>query len=432
MLGVELALFIIVGAIAILAAVMMLVSENAVHAALFLILNFACVAFFYLMLNAPFLAMVQITVYAGAIMVLFLFVIMLLGAEKLTPESSPRFSWLTPAAVGLTTLFLLVSGIAIMQSDIDASEPEPDEPLVRIIHAVGEAPPVDVYVDGELVAEDLAFSKATDYQTFEVGSYEIVVYPHNADPDTTEPILTTPLAVNNNDVATIIVMNDDEDGVAVTRVDGSLEALEDDDEAQLTVVHAFGCGLESCVVDIADITNPDDNPILLIEDLDYGEVSPVKLVEEDERTLAAFPAGEVAAYLALAEDDDEAEFDVEPLAEINEREIESNHSLLWVISGETIDEERVRPANIFVSVENDMLFGSGEALGRRLFTTYMLPFQAIALLLLTAMVGVIVMTNAMDTTHPKRRHQRTRRLANVPGNPTVEEYRRNLENGTGD
>ena len=51
--------------------------------ALYLVLNFITVAIFYLALNAPFIAMVQITVYAGAIVVLFLFVIMLLGAERL-------------------------------------------------------------------------------------------------------------------------------------------------------------------------------------------------------------------------------------------------------------------------------------------------------------------------------------------------------------
>jgi len=75
--------FIILAIIAIGAAVGMLISKNAVHSALFLVLNFGAIAVFYLVLNAPFIAMVQITVYAGAIMVLFLFVIMLLGAEQL-------------------------------------------------------------------------------------------------------------------------------------------------------------------------------------------------------------------------------------------------------------------------------------------------------------------------------------------------------------
>ena len=69
--------------IAIGSAVSMLVSRNAIYAALFLVLNFATIAVFYLSLGAPFIAFTQITVYAGAIMVLFLFVIALLGAEKL-------------------------------------------------------------------------------------------------------------------------------------------------------------------------------------------------------------------------------------------------------------------------------------------------------------------------------------------------------------
>ena len=98
----EVSLFILVGAIAVVAAVMMLLSENAVHSALFLILNMGCIAFFFLMLNAPFLAMVQITVYAGAIMVLFLFVIMLLGAEKL--RGSNAISLADPGGNGVWRL----------------------------------------------------------------------------------------------------------------------------------------------------------------------------------------------------------------------------------------------------------------------------------------------------------------------------------------
>jgi NADH-quinone oxidoreductase subunit J len=63
-------------------AVAMLFQRNAVHAALFLIVNFFTVAVFYLVLGASFLFAVQIIVYAGAIMVLFLFVIMLLGVDR--------------------------------------------------------------------------------------------------------------------------------------------------------------------------------------------------------------------------------------------------------------------------------------------------------------------------------------------------------------
>ena len=68
--------------ISIASAVLMLFQRNAVHAALFLIVNFFTLAVFYLVLGAPFLFAVQIIVYAGAIMVLFLFVIMLLGVDR--------------------------------------------------------------------------------------------------------------------------------------------------------------------------------------------------------------------------------------------------------------------------------------------------------------------------------------------------------------
>jgi NADH-quinone oxidoreductase subunit J len=68
--------------IAVASAVLMIVQRNAVHSALFLILNFFCIAIFYLLLGSPFLFVVQIVVYAGAIMVLFLFVIMLLGVDR--------------------------------------------------------------------------------------------------------------------------------------------------------------------------------------------------------------------------------------------------------------------------------------------------------------------------------------------------------------
>jgi NADH-quinone oxidoreductase subunit J len=60
----------------------MLLQRNAVHSALFLILNQFTLAVFFVLLGAQFLAAVQVIVYAGAIMVLFLFVIMFLGVDR--------------------------------------------------------------------------------------------------------------------------------------------------------------------------------------------------------------------------------------------------------------------------------------------------------------------------------------------------------------
>ncbi|OGN76548.1 MAG: hypothetical protein A2X25_10080 [Chloroflexi bacterium GWB2_49_20] len=106
-------LFIILSLAAVLSALGLLLSRSAVYAALFLVLNFACVAIFYLLLGAPFIALTQITVYAGAIMVLFLFVIMLLGAEKLPKSQS--LPWQRPLAIGLAVVLLFEAGFLLFQ-----------------------------------------------------------------------------------------------------------------------------------------------------------------------------------------------------------------------------------------------------------------------------------------------------------------------------
>ena len=78
----ELVLFILFATICAVSAVLMITRPNPVISALFLVLNFASLAGLYLTLNAQFIAVAQVIVYAGAIMVFFLFVIMLLNPEK--------------------------------------------------------------------------------------------------------------------------------------------------------------------------------------------------------------------------------------------------------------------------------------------------------------------------------------------------------------
>jgi NADH-quinone oxidoreductase subunit J len=108
----ELAIFGLSALISIVCAVAMLLSSNAVHSALLLVLNFSAVAVLYLLLHAPFLAMIQITVYAGAIMVLFLFVIMLLGAEKAHVERD-AILWQRPLAIVLGVILLAEAGYVL-------------------------------------------------------------------------------------------------------------------------------------------------------------------------------------------------------------------------------------------------------------------------------------------------------------------------------
>jgi NADH-quinone oxidoreductase subunit J len=138
-MNLDLIFFLILSLISVSTALGMLFSRNAVYSALFLVLNFVTVAVFYLLLGAPFIAMAQITVYAGAIMVLFLFVIMLLGAESLpTAEVLP---WQKPlAAVLAAALAVEATVIFLTRARPVGAVAQPDESVntVTNLRALGE------------------------------------------------------------------------------------------------------------------------------------------------------------------------------------------------------------------------------------------------------------------------------------------------------
>ncbi len=94
-------LFFLFASVMIASGVMVITRRNPVSSALYLVLNFFTLGGIYLTLNAQFIAVIQILVYAGAIMVLFLFVIMLLnlGDEQRLAE---KISYVKIAAVGLS------------------------------------------------------------------------------------------------------------------------------------------------------------------------------------------------------------------------------------------------------------------------------------------------------------------------------------------
>ena len=106
----ELITFIILAPVSVVSALGVVLSRNAVYSALLLVVNFFCLAGFYVLLEAQFVAAVQVIVYAGAIMVLFLFVLMLLGVES-QEAVRETIKGQRPAAV-LLTLGLLVAIVA--------------------------------------------------------------------------------------------------------------------------------------------------------------------------------------------------------------------------------------------------------------------------------------------------------------------------------
>lgn len=102
-------LFYFLSFLAIMFGLMVVLSKNPIHSVLYLVLCFFTIAGHYVLLNAQFLAVVHIIVYSGAIMVLFLFVIMLLNLNK---ETEPHKSiWLkASAAVAAGSLLLILVG----------------------------------------------------------------------------------------------------------------------------------------------------------------------------------------------------------------------------------------------------------------------------------------------------------------------------------
>jgi NADH-quinone oxidoreductase subunit J len=133
----ELVAFIIIGAVAVAGAVSMILSRNPVHSALFLVVNLFCVAVLYLSLNADFLAIVQVIVYAGAIMVLFLFVITLLNPTQV--ESPDRLRGQGVLAGVMALLLLAETSAAIATGTLSARFPTapPTLPWDDNVRAIG-------------------------------------------------------------------------------------------------------------------------------------------------------------------------------------------------------------------------------------------------------------------------------------------------------
>ncbi|MCR6721429.1 MAG: NADH-quinone oxidoreductase subunit J [Chitinophagaceae bacterium] len=109
-------LFAVLTVVALFGAMMVITSRNPIYSVLWLILTFFAISGHYILLNAQFLAIVNIIVYAGAIMVLFLFVIMLMNLNKETEPSRNR--WLKMAGVIGGGCLMLVLVAALRDIDI--------------------------------------------------------------------------------------------------------------------------------------------------------------------------------------------------------------------------------------------------------------------------------------------------------------------------
>ncbi|MFN8378379.1 MAG: NADH-quinone oxidoreductase subunit J [Anaerolineae bacterium] len=394
---IELWPFIIVGGLAIAAAVMMLLSDNAVHSALFLILVMVCIAFMFLMLNASFLALIQITVYAGAIMVLFLFVIMLLGNDKLKgnpkpDENSPRhFRWYVPLTFALSLGLLFSFGFVVINAQTETGDTPQPAPMVRVLNAWGADTPISVYVDDVRVFEDLTQGDSTDWFQIPEAGARISVAPGV---DGTQVSLD--VQVPAGDAAAVVAFG--------TGAEPQLRAVT---QNTATVYPSEQSRLQF-------INLSESYPSLQILEQTGGFVDTISALVP---AIAYGQLSEVIQHDAIAVDFaivDPARPDA-TIYRVDNYQFHDNDTDLLVIMDDLGSEGVVRTVLAPFRAPAEAPFGTPQQVGYSLITTFMLPFQVIGLLLLASLIGVIVLAQrlARPRTRPAQRRVVSRPLTSV-------------------
>ena len=421
-------LFLIVSFTAVLAAGMMLTRQNAVHSALFLIVNFGCVAFLYLMLDAPFLAMVQVTVYTGAIMVLFLFVIMLLGAE-VTTDTTGRMRWLSFVGTGVALLMLIIFGFPIASNlltddGLDAADsvaqarvinaiPADESRQFTVLEAGFEAPlegranaTVRLEADGAAAVEfaSVAYNDLIDYAELPAADYMLAVSVDDGNYQSS-PILTESLSLAPDDARSVVLyensaglvdallLADDVTAPAVGKMRLTLFNAVTDARVSLVDIGQHTAIRSLCENNACDSLLPHRT---LIESLPQGDHITVELdegtynlafVNQDQDILRSLPA-----YHARRGTVETQVFVREP--------------------SQLGGEESYR-AVVFSTLARPS-FGSPESIGHVLFVEYILPVQLVGMLLLVALIGVIVLARPDALAQAKRRRTNLRRRVSRP------------------
>ncbi|MFN8354524.1 MAG: NADH-quinone oxidoreductase subunit J [Spirosomataceae bacterium] len=132
-----------------LSAVMVITSRNPINSVLYLIITFFCLSVHYVLLNAQFLAAVNLIVYAGAIMVLFLFVIMFLNLRQSTTESKTNLTKLAAAILGGSLLVIMVA--AMRKAQPEGFNPFSYQPGTGLVEGLGQVLFRDYLLPFELV-----------------------------------------------------------------------------------------------------------------------------------------------------------------------------------------------------------------------------------------------------------------------------------------
>jgi len=137
-MGIVQILFWFLTALALISALMVLLSKNPVFSVLWLIAVFFAISGHYILLNAQFLAIVNMIVYAGAIMVLFLFVIMLMNLNK---ETEPQKNWMmvVTGVVGGGSLLMMFISLVLQANEVKGKTALLKEGNIGLIGNLGKA-----------------------------------------------------------------------------------------------------------------------------------------------------------------------------------------------------------------------------------------------------------------------------------------------------
>jgi len=438
-MGFEVALFLVLALLAVAMALGMLLSENAVHSALFLIGNFAVVAVLFLMLDAAFIAMVQIAVYAGAIMVLFLFVIMLLGAEK-SEAPQQRFRSLPALATTLVAALLVSLGLPLLLSGLTLPEPEGADPQVRLVHGANIATDeavrdlrMTLALSGptRLAFENVAFAQVTDFQTLPAGEYQVMLTRADGSPVAPPSRLSfSPGTINTIALYGALDLNAGT-FVQIGTVQHTLSPVRDNTARMQALVELEG-GPYTLIdlgpnrtIDLRKRPQVDENGAEVLD----ANGQPILVDTIDDPVLASgLTMGQISApfefragkyWLALVD----AQNRVVKVMEDYEIKRDTEKTLLFVPDYEAepnVDGSfRTRlldRSGATLTLPIAATYGSPRAVGQVLFTDYLLPVNLVGLLLLIALVGVVILNRPEGEKQERRaniRRKVSRPLINV-------------------
>ena len=359
-------LFLLVGGSAVAAAVGMLLLRNAVYSALCLIYIMAALALLFLMLDAPFLALVQVTVYAGAVMVLFLFVMMLLGNQVISASEREIRGLPIIASIG-ATVFILAAGLAIQGGEVDADAAPPPAPQLRVAQfsqSSADGAGASLRLGGIRVSSDFGYGVASEFQTLVPGAHAVALVAADG-----SPLYEGSVTLAAGEAVTLLIYPDEQNEAAATATrvveDFSHVGLR---ESRLAIVNLSGSALSVYDTGSDRALDAARDPLWVAE-LANGDASEPRLTERGRIDLAFVNPATGETVLRTPE-----------------LELDGGASALFVIANDGVGRAMWR----HFSVGSEDPFGSPAAVGQSLFRRYLLPFEMVGVLLLAALVGGII------------------------------------------